>query len=76
MRAFVQERLYFVMEYASGGELFFHIGREKQFSETRVRFYAGEILLALHYLHSKGVVYRSVQVSGRPRPKIRKEARG
>jgi serine/threonine protein kinase len=47
-----------VMEYASGGELFFHIGREKQFSETRVRFYAGEILLALHYLHSKGVVYR------------------
>jgi len=46
------------MEYVNGGELFFHIGREKQFSETRVRFYAGEILLALHYLHSKGVVYR------------------
>jgi len=48
------------MEYVSGGELFFHIGREKRFSETRVRFYAGEILLALHYLHSKGVVYRFI----------------
>jgi serine/threonine protein kinase len=46
------------MEYVSGGELFFHIGREKQFSETRVRFYAGEILLALHYLHQHNIVYR------------------
>jgi len=54
--------LYFVMEYVSGGELFFHIGREKRFSETRVRFYAGEILLALHYLHSKGVVYRDLKL--------------
>jgi len=53
-----QDRLYFVMEFVSGGELFFHIGREKRFSETRVRFYAGEILLAIHYLHSKGIVYR------------------
>jgi len=56
------DRLYFVMEYVSGGELFFHIGREKRFSETRVRFYAGEILLALHYLHSKGIVYRDLKL--------------
>ena len=49
-----------MMEYVSGGELFFHIGREKQFSETRVRFYAGEILLALSYLHQHNIVYRCV----------------
>ena len=42
----------------TGGELFFHMGREKWFSEERVRLYAGEILMALNYLHSKGIVYR------------------
>jgi RAC serine/threonine-protein kinase len=57
-----EDHLYFVMEYVSGGELFFHIGREKRFSEERVRFYASEILLALHYLHQKGIVYRDLKL--------------
>ena len=52
------DRLYFVMEYVKGGELFFHIGRDKRFGEERARLYAAEILSALHYLHSKGIVYR------------------
>lgn len=56
------DRLYFVMEYVSGGEIFFHIGREKRFSETRVRFYAGEILLALQYLHQHNIVYRDLKL--------------
>jgi RAC serine/threonine-protein kinase len=42
--------------------LFYHIGREKRFSEDRVRFYAAEILLALHYLHQKGIVYRDLKL--------------
>ena len=46
----------------NGGELFFHIGREKRFSEDRVRFYAAEILLALNYIHSKGIVYRDLKL--------------
>jgi len=53
-----EDRLYFVMEYVRGGELFFHIGREKKFSESRAKLYAAEILLALQYLHQKGIVYR------------------
>lgn len=58
-----EDRLYFVMEYISGGELFFHIGREKRFSETRSRFYAGEILLALQYLHTHNIVYRYARLT-------------
>lgn len=50
------------MEYIKGGELFFHIGREKRFSEERTRLYAAEILLALSYLHSKGIVYRDLKL--------------
>uniref|UniRef100_D3Z783 non-specific serine/threonine protein kinase n=2 Tax=Mus TaxID=862507 RepID=D3Z783_MOUSE len=57
------DRLCFVMEYANGGELFFHLSRERVFSEDRARFYGAEIVSALDYLHSeKNVVYRDLKV--------------
>ena len=40
-------RLYFVIDFLNGGELFYHLRREQRFSEERTRFYAAEILLAL-----------------------------
>ncbi|KAM4633364.1 RAC-alpha serine/threonine-protein kinase-like [Polymixia lowei] len=58
-----QDRLCFVMEYANGGELFFHLSRERVFSEDRARFYGAEIVSALDYLHSeKNVVYRDLKL--------------
>ncbi len=46
-------------------QLFFHLQRERCFSEPRARFYAAEIASALGYLHSLNIIYRSVELSGR-----------
>uniref|UniRef100_A0A6Q2XYT2 non-specific serine/threonine protein kinase n=1 Tax=Esox lucius TaxID=8010 RepID=A0A6Q2XYT2_ESOLU len=57
------DRLCFVMEYANGGELFFHLSRDRVFSEERARFYGAEIVSALDYLHAeRNVVYRDLKV--------------
>jgi serine/threonine protein kinase len=55
------EKLCFVLDFVNGGELYTHIAREKCFKEDRARFYAGEIILALEYLHEMGIVYRDLK---------------
>ncbi|XP_051868930.1 RAC-gamma serine/threonine-protein kinase isoform X2 [Pristis pectinata] len=57
-----KDRLCFVMEYVNGGELFFHLSRERVFSEDRTRFYGAEIVSALDYLHSEKIVYRDLKL--------------
>jgi len=41
-----REKLYFVLDYVNGGELFFHLQKERYFAEPRARFYAAEITSA------------------------------
>lgn len=55
-------RLCFVMEYVNGGELFFHLSKERVFTEDRTRFYGAEIISALGYLHEIGIIYRDLKV--------------
>uniref|UniRef100_A0A665W622 Serine/threonine-protein kinase Sgk1-like n=1 Tax=Echeneis naucrates TaxID=173247 RepID=A0A665W622_ECHNA len=55
------EKLYFVLDYVNGGELFYHLQRERIFLEPRARFYAAEIASALGYLHSLHIVYRDLK---------------
>ena len=56
-----KDKLYFVLDFCAGGELFYHLGKSGKFPETRARFYAAEILLAISYIHSLGVVYRDLK---------------
>ncbi len=46
-----ESKVYMIMEFVNGGELFFHMRKEKKFDEKRARFYTAEITLALEHLH-------------------------
>ncbi|KAG1252174.1 hypothetical protein G6F68_011908 [Rhizopus microsporus] len=55
------DRLYLILEYATGGELFTHMAAEHMFSEDVARFYLAELLLAIEHLHALGIVYRDLK---------------
>ena len=54
-------KLYLVMDYMRGGELFYHLRHLGRFSEDRARFYTAEVLLAFDALHSKKIIYRDLK---------------
>ena len=56
-----KSNLYIVTEFMQGGELFFHLHKEKKFSEKRTIFYASQIILALEGLHKENIVYRDLK---------------
>lgn len=55
------EKVYFVMNFIRGGELFTHINNEKRFMEDKARFYAIQIMLSLGYLHKQNIIYRDIK---------------
>ncbi len=58
------------MEYVNGGELFFHLTRERRFSESKSRFYCAEICCAIGFLHSNNIIYRDIKVNNQIKKKI------
>lgn len=55
------DKIFFVMQFMRGGELFQHLRVSRKFDEPRAKYYASEILLALGHLHSKDIVYRDLK---------------
>eukprot|EP01065_Artemidia_motanka_P004640 TRINITY_DN12208_c0_g2_i2.p1 TRINITY_DN12208_c0_g2~~TRINITY_DN12208_c0_g2_i2.p1 ORF type:complete len:612 (+),score=171.79 TRINITY_DN12208_c0_g2_i2:92-1837(+) len=56
-----KKQLILVLDFLSGGELFYHLQGQKRFSEARAKFYTAEIALAIAHLHEKGVIYRDLK---------------
>jgi len=56
-----REKLFIIMDFLAGGELFLRLGREGIFLEKTAAFYLGEIILALDHLHSLGILHRDLK---------------
>jgi serum/glucocorticoid-regulated kinase 2 len=56
-----KEKLYFVLDYLRGGELFFHLKKNRRFPEDIAKLWVGEIALALGHLHALDTVYRDLK---------------
>lgn len=55
------EKLYLVLAFVNGGELFHHLQHEGRFDLNRARFYTAELLCALECLHEYNVIYRDLK---------------
>ena len=54
-------KLYIITEFMQGGEMFFHLHKEKRFSNEKTRFYIIEIILAIEFLHKNNMLYRDLK---------------
>ena len=54
-------RIYFILDFIQGGELFTHLTEEKRFSEYKTKFYAAQIALSLGYLQDSNIIYRDLK---------------
>ncbi|KZS87749.1 kinase-like protein [Sistotremastrum niveocremeum HHB9708] len=53
--------LYMVMDFVAGGELFSLLRKSRRFPDPVAKFYAAEVALALHYLHTLNIIYRDLK---------------
>ena len=57
-----RSELCLVMEYVEGADLYQLLNLKGRFNQEAVRFYLGEILLSLEYLHRLGLIYRDLKL--------------
>lgn len=56
-----ETKIFLVLDYVQGGELFSRLREERKFAEERARFYIAELAHAIGYLHSMGICHRDLK---------------
>ena len=56
-----EKKLYLVLEFVLGGEMFTHLRRAGRFPNDVAKFYHAELVLAFEYLQSKDIIYRDLK---------------
>ncbi|CAG9769622.1 unnamed protein product [Ceutorhynchus assimilis] len=54
-------KLYLILDFLRGGDLFSRLSKEVMFTEEDVKFYLAELALALNHLHTVGIIYRDLK---------------
>ncbi|XP_046949101.1 ribosomal protein S6 kinase alpha-2 isoform X2 [Lynx rufus] len=54
-------KLYLILDFLRGGDLFSRLSKEVMFTEEDVKFYLAELALALDHLHGLGIIYRDLK---------------
>ena len=57
-----EHRIYFIMPFINGGELYKIFQEKKRFEESVVKFYASQIIIGISKLHEKGIIHRDLKL--------------
>ena len=55
------ENLYLVMDLYTGGDLRYHLCREKKFTENQTKFFTACTILGLEYIHNNKIIHRDIK---------------
>ena len=55
------ENLFFIIDYAQGGDLRFHLDKMGRIDDETLKIYAAEMASAIHYLHTQYVAHRDLK---------------
>ena len=56
-----RENLFLVMDYLDGGDLRYHIGKHRSFSEKETKFFIANLIVGLEYLHKCKIIHRDIK---------------
>eukprot|EP01016_Furgasonia_blochmanni_P020338 TRINITY_DN2268_c0_g1_i1.p1 TRINITY_DN2268_c0_g1~~TRINITY_DN2268_c0_g1_i1.p1 ORF type:complete len:462 (+),score=43.57 TRINITY_DN2268_c0_g1_i1:480-1865(+) len=56
-----RENLYLVMDLMTGGDLRFHLNKQKKFTEQQTKFFIASIIHGLEFLHVQGIIHRDIK---------------
>lgn len=58
---FDNSRIYMVLQYANGGEMYKHLKKKRRFAEPEASRYIRQVMEALYYLHKKNIIHRDLK---------------